>query len=195
MENATHENVLQAGSVKSRLAKVYAEALLRAALQQNAVDATGDELAHFVSDVLDSSPTIESFLASPVIGKKSKSSTLTAALAGHSSDLLRGLFDVLTRNGRLELFRGIAAAYHQLLDERAGRIPVKVTTAIDLSESQRETLNATLGEILKHQPMLAVRVDPDLIGGMVVQIGDRVIDTSIRTRLQSIRHRLLESPK
>ena len=195
MENATHETVLQAGSVKARLAKVYAEALLGAAQPSNAVDATGDELAHFVKDVLDANPAIESFLGSPIVGKKAKSSTLSAALAGHSSDLVRGLFGVLTSNGRLDLLRGIAAAYHKLLDERAGRVPVKVTSAVDLTELQRKTLNTTLSEILKHEPVLAVRVDPDLIGGMIVQIGDSVIDTSIRTRLQSIRHRLLETPK
>jgi len=192
---ATHDTVLEAGSVKARLAKVYAEALLAAAQRQNAVDATGEELSHFVSDVLDAAPEIESFLASPVIGKKAKSTTLDNALPGRVSDILRGLFTVLTRNGRLNLLRGIAAVYRQLLDARAGRVPVKITSAVELSDSQRSALASTLSEILKQQPVLKVKVDPDLLGGLVVQVGDRVIDTSIRTRLLTLRTRLLETPK
>ena len=82
MDNAKHDTVLDAGSVKARLAKVYAEALLAAAERQNAVDATGDELSHFVSDVLDAAPEVESFLASPVVGKKAKAAALDAALPG-----------------------------------------------------------------------------------------------------------------
>ena len=66
---------------------------------------------------------------------------------------------------------------------------------MDLSDTQRTALSSTLTDILKQQPILAVRVDPDLLGGMIVQIGDRVIDTSVRTRLQSLRTLLLESPK
>jgi len=195
MDNATHDTVLDAGSVKARLAKVYAEALLAAATRQNAVDATGDELSHFVSDVLAAAPEVESFLASPVVGKKAKAAAIEAALPGRASDLVRGLFTVLARNGRLNLLRGIAAAYRLLLDDRAGRIRVKVTSAMDLSDTQRTALSSTLTDILKQQPILAVRVDPDLLGGMIVQIGDRVIDTSVRTRLQSLRTLLLESPK
>ena len=110
MVEAKHDTVLEAGSVKSRLAKVYAEALLAAAQKQNAVEATGDELTHFVGDVFDEAPEIEWFLSSPVIGKKAKTSTLENALPGRVSEILRGLFAVLTRNGRLDLLRGVSAA-------------------------------------------------------------------------------------
>ena len=113
-------------------------------------------------------------------------------MPGRASDLVRGLFGVLTKNGRLDLVRGIAAAYRQLLDERAGRVRVKVTAATKLSNSQRDTLAETLANILKQEPVLDVRVDPDLLGGMVVQVGDRVIDTSVRTRLQTLRTLLLD---
>jgi F-type H+-transporting ATPase subunit delta len=194
MDNPKHDTVLEAGSVKSRLAKVYAEALLVAAGRQNAVDATGEELIGFVSEVLDPAPDIESFLGSPVIGKKAKTATLEKALPGRVSEIIRGLFAVLSRNGRLDLLRGITAAYRQLLDARAGRIPVKITSAGELSETQKAALTGTLTDILKQQPVLNIRVDKDLLGGLVVQVGDRVIDTSIRTRLQTLRTRLLETP-
>ena len=115
MDNAKHDTVLDVGSIKARLAKVYAEALLDAAQKQNSVIAIGDELTNIVSGVLDSAPEIEAFLSSPIIGKKTKGAALDAALPGHASDTMRGLFSVLTRNGRLNLLRGIALAYRQML--------------------------------------------------------------------------------
>ncbi|MCI0703963.1 MAG: ATP synthase F1 subunit delta [Planctomycetia bacterium] len=187
-----HETVLEAGSVKSRLAKLYAEALLLTAIKQNRVEEAGSELTSFITEVLDKDRVVEAFLSSPVIGKKVKTTALEAALPGHVSEILRGLFAVLTRNGRLDLLRGISAAYNQILDERAGRVPVKVTTATELTEAQRTTLLDTLSRMLKQQPVLHVRVDPDLLGGMIIQVGDRVIDTSARTRLQTLRTLLLD---
>jgi F-type H+-transporting ATPase subunit delta len=195
MDNVKHETVLEAGSVRSRLAKVYAEALLAVAEDKHAVTETGDELSHFVSDVLGQAPEIESFFVSPVVGKKAKTVALEAALPGHVSDVMRGFFTILNRNNRLDLLRGIAAAYRELLDSRAGLVPVTVTSAVELSDSQRSSLTGALNDILRKQPVIRVRVDPELLGGLVVKIGDRVIDTSVRTRLQSLRNRLLETPK
>jgi len=194
--NELRDTVLQAGSVQSRLAKVYAEALIAAALKQpNGVDAVvelGAELDDFVSGVLRKSPDVASFLSSPAVGKRAKASALGAALPGNSSDLFRGMLAVLTKNSRLNLLTGIAAAYRQLLDDRAGRIRVKVTAAVALSEAQKAALVSTLAARLKQQPVLAVSVDPALIGGMIVQIGDRVIDTSIRTRINTLRTLMLD---
>jgi F-type H+-transporting ATPase subunit delta len=191
----THDTVLEAGSVRARIAGVYAEALLAAALKQGDVgtaDAAGAELNEFVSGVLDANPTVAAFLSSPAVGKKAKTAALDAALPGHASELLRGLLAVLAKNGRLDLVPGVAAAYHQLLDDRAGRVRVKVTVAAELSDAQRRAITGHLAALLKQQPVLNVRVDPELIGGMIVQVGDRVIDTSVRTRLQTIRTLLLD---
>jgi F-type H+-transporting ATPase subunit delta len=195
MDNSTHDTVLDAGSIKSRLAKVYAEGLLAAARQKNSVEETGEDLSRFVSEVLNNAPDIQKFLSSPVVGKKAKIAALEAALPGRVSDLLRGLLTVLARNSRLGLLRGVEAAYRRLLDDRAGIVVVKVTSAVDLSHQQQEALTNTLSKKLKQKPVLAIRVDPDLLGGLVVQVGDRVFDTSVRTRLQTLRSRLLETPK
>lgn len=191
LPNATHEHVLQAGSARARLAKLYAEALLATA-PPNMVDQIGNDLDSFVTGVLDKDPQIEAFLASPAVGKKVKLAVLSKALPGQISDLLRGLLATLARNGRLDLVRGIAQTYRNMIDEREGRVQVKVTTAADLSDTQRGALTATLSNMLKKTPVLNVRVEPDILGGMVVQVGDRVIDTSVRTRLQTLRTLLLD---
>lgn len=193
--DAKHDTALEAGSVRARLAKVYAEALLAAAAKQtdaDAIDAMGDELGGFVSDVWNQDPQAAAFLASPAVGHKAKEATLTAALAGRTSDLFRGLLAVLARNGRLDLVPGIAAEYHRLLEDRAGRVRVKVTAAVELTDAQRAALTQTLAGTMTGTPVLDLRVDPDLLGGMVVQIGDRVVDTSVRTRLQTLRTLLLD---
>src|SRR5262245_54802329 len=113
LPEVTHENVLQAGSARARLAKLYAEALFVTAAKQDAaaVERATEELNAFVSGVLDKDPRAEAFLSSPAVGKKAKLAVLDSALPGHVSDLLRGLLATLARNNRLDLVRGIAAAY------------------------------------------------------------------------------------
>lgn len=189
----SHESVLDAGGRQSRLARVYAESLFVAAQQDSTerAEAVGDELAAFVRDVA-SNPDVANFIASPAVGKKKKAAALDPALKDRASDLLRGLIGVLAQNNRLDLLRQVSAAYRQLLDERSGRVRVKVTAAVELSDAQKAALVANLKTALGNQePVLDVRVDPDLLGGLVVQVGDQVVDTSVRTRLQSLRSLLL----
>jgi F-type H+-transporting ATPase subunit delta len=188
---ATHETVLDAGTAQSRLARVYAAALLAAAEKESPrrADEAGAELAEFVRGVA-SHPDIGSFLTSPAVGKKKKAAALEPSLR-NASELLRGLVGVLTQNNRLDLLRNVAAAYQQLLDQRAGRVPVKVTAAVELTDDERNKLAENLRAVLRQEPVLNVRIDPDLLGGLVVQVGDTVIDTSVRSRLQSLRSILL----
>jgi F-type H+-transporting ATPase subunit delta len=188
-----HETVLDVGGRQSRLARVYAEALLRAAVKQSpqaAVD-LGTEMLQLRENLV-KHPEVAEFLASPALGKKGKLAFLESALKGNASELLRGLVWTLWKNNRLSLFRSVLTAYLQILDERAGRISVKVTAAVPLTDEQKNTLVATLKEGLNQEPVLDVRVDPELLGGMIVQVGDRVFDTSVRSRLQSLRTVLLE---
>lgn len=189
-----HETVLDAGAARSRLARVYAAALLAAAEKKSpaAPEEVGAELSDFVRAVADSA-SVGAFLDSPAVHKKKKNAALTAALQLHGSELLRGLVGTLAHNGRFGLLRGVASAYRALLDARAGRTPVTVTTAVPLSDAQRDALTANLNKLLGDQePVLIVRVDPELLGGMVVRVGDSVLDTSVRSRLQSLRTLLLE---
>lgn len=189
-----HETVLDAGTARARLARVYAEALLHAALKESpqAADAVGEEMLQLRVSLLDH-PEVAEFLASPALGKKGKLALLEPILKGRASHLLEGLFHTLWQNNRLDLFRNVVGTYLQLLDQRAGRVPVKVTVAVPLNDEQQKKLADTLKDLLPkdHEPMLRVTVDPDLLGGMIVQVGDTVVDTSVRSRLQSLRTHLL----
>ena len=189
---SVRETVLDAGTRRSLLGRVYAESLLRAALNESpqaALD-VGEEMLKLRMGLLDH-PEVAEFLASPALGKKGKLEFLAPILKGRASHLLRGLVWTLWKNNRLDLFRNVVGSYLQLLDERAGRVPVKVTAAVPLTDEQRDRLVATLKQALRQEPVLQVRVDPDVLGGMIVQVGDTVFDTSVRSRLRSLRTLLL----
>jgi F-type H+-transporting ATPase subunit delta len=187
-----HETVLDSGVRQSRLARVYAEALLRAALKQSpqaALD-VGEEMLQLRLQLIEH-PDVAEYLAGPALGKKGKLAFLEKAVKGHASESLRGLIHALWQNNRLDLFRNVVAAYLQLLDEQKGRIRVKVTAAVPLTDEQKDKLTATLKDVLRAEPVLSVHVDPELLGGMIIKAGDTVIDTSVRSRLQSLRTQLL----
>jgi F-type H+-transporting ATPase subunit delta len=187
-----HETVLDSGIRQSRLARVYAEALLQAALKQSpqAPMDVGEEMLQLRLQLIEH-PEVAEFLASPALGKKGKLAFLENAVRGHASHLLRGLIEALWQNNRLNLFRSVVAAYLQILNDRAGRVLVKVTAAVPLTDEQKDKLVVTLREVLRQEPVLNVRVDPELLGGLIIQAGDTVIDSSVRSRLQSLRTHLL----
>lgn len=175
--------------VRGRLPRVYAEALLNSAGDQ--AEAVGQELDEIVHNIFDSHPSVESYLASPAVSKRSKTSILEDVFSGRISPILRNMLGVLNQNQRLGLIRSIQNIYVTLLETRAGRVRVKVRSATTLSDDQREQLFQTLALRLGQQPVLDLRVEPELLGGLVVQVGDRVYDTSIRTRLETLRTQLL----
>ena len=113
------------------------------------------------------------------------------ALEGRATPLLVDFLRLLNRKDRLGSLRLIAIAYRSLRDSRANRLRVLVETAAPLTEEQKTVLTETLAETTGKTPVLVVREKPELIGGVVVHIGDRVFDTSVRTKLRTIRNQLL----
>jgi F-type H+-transporting ATPase subunit delta len=185
------ETVLDAGVVRSRTARVYAESLLGLAAKQNQADAVGDELVALHNEVLRKNPAVAAYLANPTISKRQKGPILASAFAS-ASPLVKNLLGVLNENGRLNLLPQVIASYRELLDKRAGRVRVVVKSAVPLRAEQLDTLKTQLTKSLGQTPVIASVVDPELIGGLIVQIGDRVVDTSVRTRLQTLRAQLMD---
>jgi F-type H+-transporting ATPase subunit delta len=192
MTDATPDTVLEATGPRARLARVYAEALLALAEQDGAADDIGGELHAVASDIVGKNPTVAAFLDNPAITPKTKLPVLGAAFGG-SSDLFKKFLDVLARNSRLGLLRDISAAYQGIRDKQAGRVRVLVRTATPLADDQQAELRQTLASKLDKEPILSVRVEPALLGGLIVQVGDRVYDSSVRTRLDTLRNTLMTS--
>jgi F-type H+-transporting ATPase subunit delta len=170
----------------------YAEALLRAAENEGQADAVLDELDELVRDVILGYPRFAEILASPSLPAKEKDRILTETFEGRTHPLLVRFLRVLNRHGRLGLIAPIAHQARALWDLKQNRRPVLVRSAVPLDDSQRESLRDRLGRMLAATPLLSYEVDPALIGGLVVQVGDDVYDASVRSRLQQLRHRLIE---
>jgi F-type H+-transporting ATPase subunit delta len=181
------------GSGARRLAGVYAEALLNAAEKREMVDAVGDELIAIAQEVFVANPRVEQLFASPIVKRSSKEPLLAQAFQGKISDLLFDFLLVLNRKDRLSLLGQVSAAYRAIVDKRAKRVRVLVRSAAPLDEAQRATLQNTMQAALHKEPILDVRIDPELLGGMVVQVGDDVFDASVSTRIQTLRKHLQAS--
>lgn len=175
--------------VAGRVAKTYAEALLAVAEERNASDEVGDELKALASsdDVV-----LATFFGTPAINRVRKDEVIAKAFDGKTTPLVADFLRLLNKKGRLGLLRLIAAAYRNLQDAKANRARVLVESAAPLSEKQLDDLRATLGGILSKTAVVVTKVNPDLIGGLIVHVGDKVFDTSVRTKLFNVRTQLLE---
>jgi F-type H+-transporting ATPase subunit delta len=179
------------GSAERRLATIYAEALLDVADQRGQSDEIGQELESVVREVLAQSPEVERAFASPVVRRVAKEKLIDHAFNKKVSDLLFNFLHVLNSKDRLPLLRHVGAAYRNLLDQRHKRLRVRVRSAVPLDDSHTETLKQEIAKATGLEPVISARVDPELLGGMIVQIGDQVFDSSVRTRIDSIRKQLL----
>jgi|SRR5262245_3898024 len=179
------------GSSERRVARVYAEALLDVAAGRGQADEIGREVQALVTDVLAADAEAERALASPVVRRAAKAKLLEHAFKDKVSDLLFNFLNVLNSKDRLGLLRHVAAAFRDLLDERAKRIRVTVRSVIPLTDEQTNHLRDAIAQATGLAPVIAARLDPGLLGGMVVQVGDQVFDSSVRTRIDNIRDQLL----
>jgi F-type H+-transporting ATPase subunit delta len=172
-----------------RLSRVYAEALERAA-EGKADDMLGDLVA-LVRDVFGPHPDFREFLASGAVPRQAKGRVIEQSFRGRADDLFVNFLHVLNRHNRLDLLPAIARAYRDLTDRRHNRVRVRVRSAVPLTDEQQDRLRQQLQGQLRRETVLEPAVDPDLLGGLVVQVGDQVYDTSVRTRLETVRNQLL----
>lgn len=196
MERAQHlyeDLLLQSdpSRVAGRLARTYAEALLGVAEQRGEADAIGEQFQSLGADVFPKVPGLEALLSSPAVNRKRKEEVITRLFEGRATPLFVDFLRTLNRKDRLGLLRLIAIAYRALRDIRANRQRILVESAAPLTDAQKEALKQTLAEATGRTPVLVIRQNPDLIGGLVVHIGDKVYDTSVRSKLRSIRNKLL----
>jgi F-type H+-transporting ATPase subunit delta len=174
-----------------RIAKVYAEALLAAAEKRGQVDAVLEELASLVQDLFKADPQFEKFLASGVISRDRKAATLQKIFQGRASEVVFNFLMVLNKHERLGLLRAVLAAYRELCDARARRIRVQVRSAVPLPSDQRDMLIRDLREVFHLEPVLDEQVDTELLGGMVVRVGDWLYDASVSTALANMQKELI----
>jgi F-type H+-transporting ATPase subunit delta len=169
----------------------YAEALFGAARERDELEEVLSDLGEFV-DGLHDSEELRLFFYGGQIPERQKRRALDGLTEGMRTQATNFL-KVLVDNGREEILEEVLARYEELVKEHLGRIEVGVTTAVELSEEQRDGLKERLGDVLEgREIILETNVDPDLIGGAVFRFGGRMMDGSIRGRLESLREGMLE---
>jgi F-type H+-transporting ATPase subunit delta len=177
--------------VAGRVAKTYAEALLAVAEQRDQADEVADELKALIGSFA-TDPALEAFFKTPAVNRVRKDEVIAKVFEGRTTPVLADFLRLLNKKGRLGLIRLIAVAYRGLRDIKANRARVLVETAAPLSEKQIDDLRTTLGGLLSKTAVVVTRVNPELIGGLIVHVGDKVFDTSVRTKLFNVRNQLLE---
>jgi F-type H+-transporting ATPase subunit delta len=170
--------------------RLYAEAILHVAEEQGQAEALQDELADLVK-YLDQSPELEQFFSSPLVEEGPHAEVIEKALRGKASDLLVDSLQVIGRKGRLGSLRAIAAEYRTALRALRGWMDVHVRTAVPLSDALRARLTEALAASTSRKPSLIERVDPSVIGGLVIEIEGRKIDASLASRLHDLSGALL----
>jgi F-type H+-transporting ATPase subunit delta len=169
----------------------YAEALFGAARERDELEEVLSDLGEFV-DALQDSEELRLFFYGGQIPERQKRRALDGLTEGmkiSSTNFLKVLVD----NGREDILEEVLVRYEQLVKEHLGKIEVEVTTAVELSEEQRDRLKERLRDVLEgREIILEANVDPDLVGGAVFRYGGRMMDGSIRGRLESLREGMLE---
>ena len=174
------------------IAHVYAEALLGAAETAGQTEAVLDEFDDLMAEVLDSSPQFERVLASGLIPHEEKVGILDRVLGGRASPTMLNFLKVLSRHDRLDCLRAIHRQVRTLHERFHGRVPVRVTTASPVDDQVAERIVRSVRPLLDGEPVLQRAVDPGLIGGIVVRVGDTVYDASIAAQLKNMRQQMID---
>ncbi len=177
---------------QEKIGEIYARALFGATENAGQTVAVLDELDAIVSEVFAQFPKLETVLGSLLVSPEEKAVVLDRVFAAQISRLLLNFLKVVARHGRLDCLRAIRHQARILYEELRGNVRVRLTTATAVDAKQIDEIAAALAASLGQRPILETVVDPTLIGGAVLRIGDTVYDGSVANQLQSIRQQMIE---
>ena len=167
------------------IARVYARALFEAAMDKGKLDAIRDQLGQFV-DALNENREMQLFLFSPSFSSAEKIEALKSAVTDAEPEFLNFL-ELLLEKGRMPVIFRIRRQFDALWDKENKRLGVTVTSAVELDPEVTKRISDEIEEQTGNTVELTSRVDPDILGGLVVQVGNMILDTSIQNRLEKLR--------
>jgi F-type H+-transporting ATPase subunit delta len=167
------------------LAQVYARSLFEVAREQGKLDLLREQLGQF-ADAVKENRELELFFFSPYFSTKEKQGALEKVLDGADERLLSFL-SLLIENHRMPVIFRIRREYDRLWELENRLLPVVLTSAVELDEQTTRSLGERIGERTGRTVTLTTRVEPDILGGIVVQVGNSILDASIRNRLEQLR--------
>ncbi len=170
--------------IEGKLSRRYAKAVFGLAAGRQ--EAIGAELDGFLEAF--ENPSLRKVLGNPAFHQERRKDIVVDVAARLGlSELTTHFFSLLVTRDRLDGLSSIVRQYHRLLDDSAGRVNARVVVAQPLGDERRDSLAAVVGERTGKTAVLTEEVDPAIIGGIIVEVGGKVYDGSVRTRLQNLR--------
>ena len=173
------------------VARVYAQALLELAEAQGQADTVLEELVS-LGTLIDRDPAFANFLVTPLVDIKERRQALDRMFRDQMSEILLDTLQVMNTKGRSALVRALVEAYGQEYEELRGQVRVAVQSAVPLTDALRQQLQQAVSGFTGKTPKLEESVDPELIGGLVLQVADRRVDTSVFKEIKGLRQQLLD---
>ena len=177
---------------ETTVARSYAEALIELARADDKVELYDREL-HLIADLMRQEDEFRLFLETPRLAPAEKKRVVRSAFEGKLPDRLLKFLLVVIEKRRARLLPAIADEFSGIVDEHFDRLRVDVTTATEPDARLKTDLKKRLGALLGKEVIPRYRIDPRLIGGVVIRVGDWIMDGSIKHRLQLLRRRLLKT--
>ena len=170
----------------SGLARRYASALFDLAEESNALDSVADDLSGMAT-LIDESAELQNLISNPVLSRETQAAAVAAvgSKAGFG-DLTNKFLGVLAQKRRLFALPGVVTAYKEMLASHKGEVTAEVVTATALDAEQRKTVEEAVGRFAGQAVRIESSVDPELLGGLTVRVGSRMLDASLRTKLQNL---------
>jgi F-type H+-transporting ATPase subunit delta len=173
------------------IAQVYARALFEVAKEHDELDVVREQLDQFV-EALNENRDLTVFLFSPYFSTAEKEGGLRRAIEGAEPTFMNFLETLIERHRMPAIFR-IRARFEELWDEEKRLLPVQVTSAVSLDAATVEHIGARIGEQAGKKIELTASVDPDILGGVVLRVGNFILDASIRNRLDQLRKQVAQA--
>jgi F-type H+-transporting ATPase subunit delta len=172
------------------LARVYTRSLFQVAREHGRLDELREQLGQFV-DALNEHRELAVFFFSPYFSSEEKQQALPRVLDG-ADPILLNFLSLLTENHRMPVIFRIRQEYERLWDEENRTLPVEITSAIKLDDATTESVGRKIGERTGRKVNLAAHVDPDILGGIIIRVGNSILDASIRNRLEQLRRHVAQ---
>jgi F-type H+-transporting ATPase subunit delta len=173
------------------IAAVYARSLFEVAKEQDTLDTVRDQLGEF-ADALSETRELQVFFFSPYFSTQEKKDGLERAVTDTDPAVLNFL-ELLIEKHRMPVLFRIRAEYDRLWEDENKLLPVEITSAIELDKHIVKQLGDRISDQTGRKVELSSRVEPDILGGIVVQVGNSVLDASIRNRLEQLRRQVVKA--
>jgi ATP synthase F1 delta subunit len=173
------------------IAEVYARSLFEVATEQDKVDSIREQLGQF-ADALTANREVSIFFFSPYFSVQEKKDGLRRAVEG-ADPIFENFLEALIERHRMPTIFRIRARFDVLYDKSHKKLPVTVTSAVPLDDELVQSLGRRISEQTGNEIEVASNVDPDILGGIVLRVGNFIMDASIRTRLEQLRREVAQA--